>query len=277
MSRFANKFGLQAIHCAVIVCFLVFIGYEIFLLVSTIWSPDARSSIPRILVYSFFLVCYLAAVHVVNLLSEREGETGPHPDLRQVLSTVRVVATWSAQTLVDFWASQRVQSLCSRVRATVRGWELARHLRLVADAAVEAGRRLRTRNRQDFDRSATTAHSVPARPSQDPLAAFIRGLDKGKAPTTPLFTRDDASLPAPVPTASRLTFDHVDDESPESFSLGLVLKPRLSGARPVCLDSPPQPTNRRLDRRRFTLRPVLRANTAFTVKGKGTSKRNLKQ
>jgi hypothetical protein len=222
MAKSSNPFGLQLIHCGVIFCFLLFIGYELFLLIATIWSPDARSSVPRILIYSFFLLCYLAATHVVNLISERDGETGPRPDLRHVLAwggalvkglgrgIARVLPGNSGSANAEkAWPGEKGASANESVETPADAAPPG-PLRLVSMAAAAAVRAWRAqwaqaRSERRISDSAENSESLPSdavRKSADPLAAFIRGLDKnGAQPASPPSSVPPQELEASVAPA----------------------------------------------------------------------------
>lgn len=256
MSKLIKNLGVQVIHCSVIFCFLIFIGYEIFLLISTIWSPDARSSIPRILIYTFFLLCYLIATHVANLLAHRDGETGPSPDIRLVLSGLRalwnVLARLAARVRPASSGGQRVQpgsplgaflrdasaATAASVAVWRAHWELAAAGRRKTDAQVLPG-----------GPGGPVADDPDVRPdASDPLVAFIRGLDRGKAGTCDCAAKAgapedlarqesiaaaqaeaQASAPLLAPTVQRFEFDaplgaRADDSCATSDPLDLVFK-----------------------------------------------------
>lgn len=239
MSKLSNLFGVQLIHCGVIFCFLLFIGYEVFLLVSTIWSPDARSSAPRILIYTFFLLCYLAATHVVNLISERDGETGPKPDLRQVYSWGRALVAGVGRLFSRAPAGPPTADHAdhadqdeARVRApSGRGSEAESSdahpgpLRAVTLAATAAARAWRAQwaqtraERRTPDKDGLgapwpsgppedaprTPFSLSSAKTPDPLAAFIRGLDKNGAQAAASTPEPGAALGEPTAKAASAT------------------------------------------------------------------------
>ncbi len=57
---------VQTIHLFIIFCFLLLIGYEILVLISSFWTPTTRSSVRNICVLSLFLLGYLGSVHLAN-------------------------------------------------------------------------------------------------------------------------------------------------------------------------------------------------------------------